>query len=281
MSVSLLMLLFAGFVLSSFVLLKQGHTLIENYWRYLVQGGELHLQHSEHFNATRKLASGYLISVLLIIVVLPMSGIGSGLIGLLLLLMLGIPSAVFRILRKRRLQQINSALPDALSQISAAMRAGSTFQTALQSQADNTDGALAQEFAIVLRECRVGVRLEEALENLAERTESEEIDLLVSAAIIAQDVGGNLSEALHGLSHTIRRKIDMEGKIESLTAQGRLQGYVVTALPMIMLLGLSVIEPETTLPIFSSLLGWIVLSIMFALQIAGGLMIRKIVSIDI
>lgn len=133
----------------------------------------------------------------------------------------------------------------------------------------------------MLREHRIGARMEDALDNLAERVKSEEMDLVVSAVLIAQDVGGNLSEILQGLSTTIRRKLEMEGKIKALTSQGMLQGYVVSALPFVMLGVLCLVEPEATLPIFESLLGWIFLAVMVTLQVVGGLMIKKIVTIEI
>ncbi len=123
--------------------------------------------------------------------------------------------------------------------------------------------------------------MEDALDNLAERVQSEEMDLVVSAALIAHDVGGNLAEILHSLADTIRRKLEMEGKVQSLTAQGRLQGHVVTALPFMILGVLALIEPNATLPIFNTLLGWIFLSVIVVLLCIGGLMIRKIVDIDI
>ena len=281
MSVYTLVLIFTAISILSFLLVRVFSGVFASYWEFLVLRSESHLRHANRFENPKTLVASYLVIVFIVAVTLIFAG--AGLLGIVLALccLLLVPNLLFRLLIKQRVQRINTALPDALSQISAAMRAGSTFQTALQTQVDNNAGALEQEFAIVLRECRVGVRMEDALENLAERSNSEEIDLLVSAATIAQEVGGNLSDALQGLSDTIRRKLEMEGKIQSLTAQGRLQGHVVTALPLVMLLGLCFVEPETTLPMFSSLLGWIVLLIMFVLQITGALMISKIVSIDI
>ena len=123
--------------------------------------------------------------------------------------------------------------------------------------------------------------MEEALDNLAERVQTEEMDLFVSAALIAQEVGGNLSEILQRLSETIRRKLEMEGKIKALTAQGVLQGYVVTALPFMIMLALFFVEPEATQPLFSSLLGWLFLGVIVVLQVIGGITIRKIVRIDV
>jgi len=191
------------------------------------------------------------------------------------------PRFLFSWLAERRKRKINEALPDGLALIAGAMRAGSTFSIAIQALVEEQDGPLGQEFSLLLREQRVGARMEEALDNLAERVQTEEMDLFVSAALISQEVGGNLSEILQRLSETIRRKLEMEGKIKALTAQGVLQGYVVTALPFMIMLALFFVEPEATKPLFSSLLGWLFLGVIVVLQVIGGITIRKIVRIDV
>ena len=203
---------------------------------------------------------------------------------LIMLVMGGIiisPKIIMQRLANRRRAAINLALPDALQQISGAMRAGSTFTTAIQAMVAEQTGPITQEFSLMLREQRLGSRMEEALENLGERVQTEEMDLVISATLIAQDVGGNLSEILHRLSDTIRRKLEMEGKIKALTAQGVLQGRVVTMLPFLVLGALIFIEPEATRAIYKGLLGWTFLCVILVLQFIGGVMIRKIVNIEI
>lgn len=191
------------------------------------------------------------------------------------------PRLILARLAVRRRRQIDLALPDALAQVAGAMRAGSTFTTAMQSMVEEQNGPLGQEFGLLLREQRLGARLEEALDNLGERVQSEEMDLVISATLIAQEVGGNLAEILGRLSETIRRKLEMEGKIRALTAQGILQGRVVTALPFAILMALLVIEPAATRPIFSSLLGWCFLAVIVLMQTVGALLIGKIVRIEV
>jgi len=191
------------------------------------------------------------------------------------------PRFVLRRLADRRRQRITAALPDGLAQIAGAMRAGSTFSTAVQSMVDEQKGPLGQEFGLLLREQRVGARLEEALDNLGERVQTEEMDLVISAALIAQEVGGNLAEILQRLSETLRRKLEMEGRIRALTSQGVLQGRVVTALPFMILGALMVIEPDATRPMFTSLLGWCFLTVIVVLQIVGSVVINRIVRIEV
>lgn len=194
---------------------------------------------------------------------------------------LAAPRFLLARLAARRRRAINLALPDALAQIAGSMRAGSTFTSAMQAMVDEQRGPLGQEFGLVLREHRVGARLEDALDDLGERVQTEEMDLVISAALIAQEVGGNLAEILQRLSDSIRRKLEMEGKIRALTSQGILQGRVVTALPFVILVALSALEPEATRPMFTGLLGWCFLGIIVLLQIVGSVMIARIVRIDI
>ncbi len=90
-----------------------------------------------------------------------------------------------------------------------------------------------------------------------------------------------MAETFFRLSHMLRRKIEMEGKIKALTSQGKLQGWVVAALPFGIIAALTVVEPEGIEPIFSTILGWGFLTVIIILELMGALMIRKIVSIDI
>lgn len=233
------------------------------------------------FANTRKLVFLYLVTLVLVPLVLVILNQSPLVIVIVLGILLLAPKQVMKTLAKRRKHAINRALPDALSQVAGAMRAGATFTSALQSMVEEQKGPLAQEFGLLLREQRLGARLEDALDNLGERVQSEEMDLVISASLIAQEVGGNLAEILQRLSDTIRRKMEMEGKIKALTAQGVLQGHVVTALPLFILLALVFIEPEATKPIFTGVLGWGFLFVICVFLTLGAFMIRKIVSIDI
>jgi tight adherence protein B len=187
---------------------------------------------------------------------------------------------IFRLEAKRKKQFIQS-LPDALSQIASGMSAGQTFTSAMETMVQETRGPISQEFSLVLREQRLGMSLSEALENLGERVQAEELDLVVTATQISNEVGGNLSEIFKRLSNALRRKLEMEGKIKALTSQGILQGWVVGMLPLLIIVALFFVDRDNITPIFSNLLGWIFLGIIFINEIIGGLMIRKIVSIDI
>lgn len=196
-------------------------------------------------------------------------------------LLFAAPTICFRYMEARRRVDIVRALPDSLQQISGALRAGSTFNTALEALVDEQNGPIAQEFSLVVREQRLGIPLEESLENLGDRINSEEFDIVISAIKIAQDVGGNLAEVFSRLADTLRSKINMEERVRSLTAQGVMQGYVVTALPVLIVVVLSVLETKAMLPLFTSVLGWAFLIVIAVLLATGSWFIRKVVRVDI
>lgn len=200
---------------------------------------------------------------------------------LALVVVLAAPKLVFWHLERRRRERIREGLPDALGQIAGGMRAGGTLIGAIQVMVSETRGPLAQEFALFLREQKLGLTLDEALDNLAERVDLEEMDLVVTAAQIARELGGNLAEIFERLSDTLRRKLEMEGKIRALTAQGKLQGWVMSLLPLFIMFVLTRMEPEAMAALFTSLLGWCFVGAIVVMTVLGALAIRRIVAIDI
>ncbi|PID42069.1 MAG: secretion system protein F [Proteobacteria bacterium] len=200
---------------------------------------------------------------------------------LVFLVILATPRVTIKLMESRRRSKIVSALPDALAQIAGNLTSGATFTSAIEHMVSETNGPISQEFGLLLKEQKIGISPQDALANLAERVDLEEIDLVVTATLISRDVGGNLAETFLRLSHMLRRKIEMEGKIKALTSQGKLQGWVVAALPFGIIAALTVVEPQGIEPIFSTILGWGFLTVIIILELMGALMIRKIVSIDI
>ncbi len=278
---TILIVLFVSFTLLIYHGMNTTTDAVDQFSQKFSMTAESNMRKLFLFADTRKLSMFYIAAFIVVPPLLYFSGFGLVIASASLLILFLAPRWLFARLATRRRVRINQSLPDALAQISGAMRAGSTFSMAMQAYVDEDTGPLGQEFSLMLREQRVGARLEDALDSLAERVQSEEMDLVVSAALIANDIGGNLAEILQSLAETIRRKLEMEGKVASLTAQGRLQGFVVSALPFAILVPLTYFEPEATLPIFNSLLGWLFLAVIVIMVCIGGLIIRKIVNVDI
>lgn len=192
-----------------------------------------------------------------------------------------LPRASWIILRRRRMALLVEQLPDGLTMMAGAMRAGASLQIALDLVVKESPAPLSQEFSVLLREQRLGLALEDSLRGLSQRLKQEDIDLFVSALTIAKEVGGNLSEILERLSATLRAKAVMEGKIKALTSQGKLQGIVVGMLPVLLAGVLYAMDPRAMTPLFTTIYGWGTMSVIFILITMGAFFIKKIVTIDV
>lgn len=192
-----------------------------------------------------------------------------------------LPGAAFRFLKARRQQQFVQQLPEALQAMAGAMKAGASVVQAIEILVAETRGPIAQEWGLFLRELRVGVSYDDALGNLMTRVPSEELRLVVAGMRISREIGGNLAETLERLADTLRRKIEMEGKIKALTAQGRMQGIVMTLLPVFLGVVLYYMEPEYMGKMFTEVFGWITIAVILVVLSVGYFFIRKIVNIDV
>lgn len=192
-----------------------------------------------------------------------------------------LPKYYVRHLRERRLKQLEKQLPDALLMITGAMTAGASLNIAIESMIKEQRPPIAQEFELMVRELRIGVDFDTALLNMEKRNPIADFALVIAALRISREVGGNLAEILNSLADTLREKQTMEGKIASLTAQGKIQGIVMTALPLLVMLGLTQIEPVAMAPLFSTWPGWLTLAVIMTMEIIGYFFIRKITRIDV
>ena len=197
------------------------------------------------------------------------------------LMTFALPRIALKVINRRRRVKLVTQLPDVLLMLGSSLRAGTSLQIAMDIAIRETPAPLSQELGVVVREQRLGLDLEDALESMGARLRLEEIDLVVAAMTIARDVGGNLAETLDQLSRTLRAKAIMEGKIRALTSQGKLQGLIVGLLPVFLMLVLSHMQHDAMQPLFHTLIGWAVLGVIAILEGIGFLMIRKIVAIDV
>jgi tight adherence protein B len=198
-----------------------------------------------------------------------------------LILIVVLPRKIYRWLRERRILRIQTQLPDGLMLIASSMRAGLGFSPSMESLAQDAEPPLSQEFSLILREQRMGVKPDEALGHFNDRVPIQDVTLFVSAVNISRDVGGNLAESMASLSETLRRRLIMEGKVRALTAQGRLQGIVMALLPVGIVAFLTLSYPETMNAMYHTLIGWAVMTVAAIMEFLGYRMCRKIMSIDI
>jgi tight adherence protein B len=191
------------------------------------------------------------------------------------------PQIMWKFLRARRLHQLELQLPDALLLLAGSLRSGVSLASALQNYASQSSPPLSQEVDLMLREQRLGVTLDESLLNLQRRVPTQTVILVVSAIRIASESGGGLAETLERTSQTLRSKIQVEGKIASLTAQGKLQAIVMTALPLILIYALTHFEPQAMAKLWTTPIGWATCAVIVFFEAIGGYLIRKIIAIDV
>lgn len=194
---------------------------------------------------------------------------------------MNLPSWLLKILKKRRLTKFNSQLVNTLISMSNALKAGFSISQAIESVVKEGEHPISQEFDVFLQQTRVGVSFSEGLANMEQRVGSEDLSLVVMAIETARKTGGNLTEILEVISKTIRERMRIENRIRTLTAQGRLQGIVVGAMPVVICIALLIVDPDLMKPFLYSWVGIITLVIVSLLIAAGGVVIRKIVNIDV
>ncbi len=191
------------------------------------------------------------------------------------------PRLILQALRQRRLQRFNDQLVDALGRMGNALKAGFSILQAFESIVQEGQNPIAQEFGVFLHQIRVGVRFEDALHELAQRVGSQDLTLTVRAIEVARLTGGNLTDVFDKIAATIRERIRIEGRVRALTAQGRLQGLVVGAMPVLLLAAMSLIDPRMMMGFFTSVPGIALLALALVLEIAGALLIRRITRIEV
>lgn len=200
----------------------------------------------------------------------------------MLVLALGIsPRLLYSTLKARRLRAAVNQLPDALLSVATNLRSGMSLTQALETVMVHQPAPLGQELGLTLRELRIGIPYAEALDNLHRRVPEIEVQLVIAAMKVSREIGGNLAEALERISVTLRRRLQMEGKIRSLTAQGKLQGIVMTGLPVFLGLSLYQLEPRAMRYLIEAWYGWVTIAVILTLEVVGYHFIQKIVNIDV
>lgn len=181
----------------------------------------------------------------------------------------------------RRRSRFAEQLPDALATMSNALKAGFSIAQAFESVIELGNDPVSAEFAVLQKQLRIGMGMDEALDSLAQRTGSEDFQLVAAAILASRKTGGNITEIFEKIASTIRMRMKIQRKIKTLTAQGRLQGAVVSAMPLVLGAAMTALKPEMMIPFFNSMAGVAAIAATLVLTGAGWLLIRKITNIDI
>lgn len=183
--------------------------------------------------------------------------------------------------KKKRMRAFVTAMPEAVELMSRALRAGHGLASGMNLVAEEMKGPIAQEFARVFYEQNLGVPIELSLRGLAERVPAMDVRFFVTAIVIQRGTGGDLAEVLEKIGKLIRQRYELFGHVRALTAEGRLSGIVLLALPPALLAFLSVSNYGYVSPLYTTPAGTKMLAITAALQVVGALSIKKIVAIKV
>lgn len=208
-----------------------------------------------------------------------LGGVGQGVI--LIAITIAIPLIIIQRKKAKRIAKINLQISESLNVMSNSLRAGYSFQQSIDLVSKEMSGPLAKEFAKTIREIHLGTTTDEALLNLTNRVDSEDLELLITAVLIQRQIGGNLAEILDNISQTIRDRIAIKGEIMTLTAQGRMSGLIVGLLPVALFAVLMLINPTYMSIMLTHKLGWIIIAAGIASELIGVYLIKKVVNIEV
>ena len=178
----------------------------------------------------------------------------------------------------RRLKAIEDALPDLLITIAASLKAGHSFRQGIQTVVDEGDGPAAKEFKRVLTETRLGRPMDDALNEMAERVGSPNLEFVMTAVTIQRQVGGSLAGLFDMVAEAVRNRQQFARKIRSLTAMGRMSAYVLIGLPFFIAAMLTLMNPEYMSPLYDTSAGHMLIVLGLVMMGVGSLILRKIVS---
>ncbi|WP_415063519.1 type II secretion system F family protein [Bdellovibrio sp.] len=192
-----------------------------------------------------------------------------------------LPLLLVRMTYEQRCTKFVDQMVDGLTIMANGIKAGSNPQESMKRVVEIMGNPISQEFSQVLYQMQVGDSFESALNDLGNRIPRPDVQMFVTSINILKETGGNLAETFQTIVITIRERQKVEKKIQALTAQGLMQGIIVTMIPFILMGVFFMVDPAFIKPMFNTTLGLVLLFVMLGLQIIGGVIIKKIVTIKV
>ncbi len=189
-------------------------------------------------------------------------------------------AAVVVIMGQRRVRAFEAQLPEILDMLSASLRAGHGFDHALQNLAEDVAEPAAREFKRVVAEVHLGRSMEAALTDLGERISSKDLLFVLDAIAVQRQVGGSLAELFVLVAHTVREREKFRRNLRAITGMARMSARVLTALPLIAALLLALVNHAYMAPLFTTNAGHVMLAITALMVIVGGVILRRIGSVN-
>jgi tight adherence protein B len=183
--------------------------------------------------------------------------------------------------RSRRVSKLDSQLPDALTMLANALKSGFGLMQSMDLVARELEHPIATDIRRMLQDINVGAATDEALQNLAKRAGSADLDIVVTAMLIQQSTGGNLAEILETVGHTMRERIRIRGEIKTLTTQQVMTGFIIGMLPVFLALAISVINPGYINLLFTRTAGQVMIAGAVMMEMFGMFVIKRILAIEV
>ncbi len=183
--------------------------------------------------------------------------------------------------KNRRMKKFENQLPDAMDLIARSLKAGHAFSSGLKMVGDEFSDPVGTEFDKTVNEINLGVGVVEALKNLLNRVDCPDLNFFVISVVIQRETGGNLAEILENISHLIRERFKLHGRIRILSAEGTLSAIILTALPFVISFALALINPEYIKTLIADPLGNIMIGLALLLIIMGYFTMRRMVKIEV
>ncbi len=244
------------------------------------------LQVRSPWRATEVVAASVMLAAVLLVIGV-VAGLGIWAFALALVT-LPLPRFYIKLLRAAYFRKFDDQLSDSLLLMSNSLRAGFSFMQSMEMVAREAPAPISDEFYRVTQEISIGVPISDALTSMTERIKSVDLALVVTAVIIQREVGGALAQLLELIASVIRERQRIKGEIRTLTAQGRLTGAILGAMPITVGIAILVIgrvsqpgEPSFIEPLLTTQLGHMILGAAFLWQLVGVAIINKIVSIKV
>ena len=190
------------------------------------------------------------------------------------------PYTYVKIQRYRRLLKFEEQFPEAIDLIARALRAGHAFSTGIGMVSDEVPAPVGPEFKLLFDRQNFGMPLPEALREFAKRVPILDARFFVTAVLTQREAGGNLSEVLDNLSSVVRERFKVTRQVRAISAHGRITGWILTAMPPLVALGMMVVVPQTMMLLVTDPLGIKLVILGVVLQITGALIIKKILAVE-
>jgi tight adherence protein B len=192
-----------------------------------------------------------------------------------------LPQGMVKVLQSQRKLRFASQLPDALILVASSIRSGYSFLRAIQVVADQMPQPISEEFSRIIKETNLGGTLEVSFRNVLKRIPSYDLDLVITAVLIQMQVGGNLADILDTIAETIRERVKLQREISALTAEGRISGVICFLMPVFLGVVMTLLNPDYMAPLYTEPVGRAMIVGALILQLLGGLIIKKMLSVDV